>query len=378
MTRPCEVLAVVGARPNFMKVAPILRAAEASSSLRFRLAHTGQHYDAALSDQFFRELGMREPDIHLRVGSASHAVQTARILERFEEVLMADRPDLVLVAGDVNSTLGCSLAAVKLGIPVAHVEAGLRSGDRTMPEEINRIVTDSVSDLLLTTSRDADDNLEREGVPRELVHFVGNTMIDTLRRFESAARERRSCESYGVDAGDYALVTLHRPSNVDDAAGLARILDLLGALSAETPTLLPLHPRTEASLERHGLSERLEQLGQVRKLPPLGYLDFLSLMATARLVLTDSGGVQEETTALGVPCFTLRPSTERPVTVTSGTNLLVSDRVDEQILAIRGFLSGRARMEAKIPELWDGAAGPRIVRVLEDWSERGRPSRVRP
>ncbi|MCA9754211.1 MAG: UDP-N-acetylglucosamine 2-epimerase (non-hydrolyzing) [Candidatus Eisenbacteria bacterium] len=378
MTRACEVLAVVGARPNFMKVAPILHAAEGVPSLRFTLAHTGQHYDAALSDQFFRELGMREPDVHLKVGSASHAVQTARILERFEEVLLERRPDLVLVAGDVNSTLGCSLAAVKLGIPVAHVEAGLRSGDRTMPEEINRIVTDSVSDLLLTTSRDADDNLEQEGVPSDLIHFVGNTMIDTLRKFEDAARKRKSCESHGAREGEYALVTLHRPSNVDDEAGLVRVLDLLATLSGRSPVLLPLHPRTEASLARHGLAARLDQLGQVKRLPPLGYLDFLSLMVTARLVLTDSGGVQEETTALGVPCFTLRPSTERPVTVTSGTNLLVSDRIEEQTEAIDAFLSGRLELSAKIPELWDGAAGPRIVRVLEHWSESGRPSRVRP
>ena len=378
MTRACEVLAVVGARPNFMKVAPILHAAEGVPSLRFTLAHTGQHYDAALSDQFFRELGMREPDVHLKVGSASHAVQTARILERFEEVLLERRPDLVLVAGDVNSTLGCSLAAVKLGIPVAHVEAGLRSGDRTMPEEINRIVTDSVSDLLLTTSRDADDNLEQEGVPSDLIHFVGNTMIDTLRKFEDAARKRKSCESHGAREGEYALVTLHRPSNVDDEAGLVRVLDLLATLSGRSPVLLPLHPRTEASLARRGLAARLDQLGQVKRLPPLGYLDFLSLMATARLVLTDSGGVQEETTALGVPCFTLRPSTERPVTVTSGTNLLVSDRIEEQTEAIDAFLSGRLELSAKIPELWDGAAGPRIVRVLEHWSESGRPSRVRP
>jgi len=377
MSGVCRILAIVGARPNFMKMAPILRAAEESSALAFRLVHTGQHYDAALSDQFFHELGMSAPDIHLQVGSASHAVQTARILERFETVVIAESPDLVLVAGDVNSTVGCSLAAVKLGVPVAHVEAGLRSGDRTMPEEINRILTDAVADLLFTTSRDANDHLAREGVPAEIVHFVGNTMIDTLRRFEQTARARAACRTFGAEPGTYLLVTLHRPSNVDDPEGLDRVLDLLAAAGQRLPVLLPLHPRTERRLAEHGRATRLKETPGITVLPPLGYLDFLSLSATARIVLTDSGGVQEETTALGVPCLTLRPNTERPVTLTSGTNLLVSSRPEEQIAALDAFLAGRLAPSGAVPELWDGLAGPRIVRALESWVRNGAPARVR-
>ena len=377
MTGACKILAVVGARPNFMKMAPILRAAEQSPELSLRLVHTGQHYDAALSDQFFVELGMPTPDIYLRVGSASHAVQTARILERFEAVVLAEAPDLVLVAGDVNSTVGCSLAAVKLGVPVGHVESGLRSGDRTMPEEINRILTDAVSDLLFTTSRDANENLAREGVPEETIHFVGNTMIDTLRRFEDAARSRQTCRRFGAEPGSYLLVTLHRPSNVDDIEGLDRVLALLAAAAERLPVLLPLHPRTERRLEEHGRTAQLTATAGITLLPPLGYLDFLSLSAEARIVLTDSGGVQEETTALGIPCLTLRPNTERPVTVTAGTNLLVSGRSEEQLAALDAFLAGDLVSSGTVPELWDGSAGPRIVRVLESWVRKGAPSRVR-
>lgn len=376
MSAPRRILAVVGARPNFMKVAPILRAASQATNLAFRLVHTGQHYDEALSEQFFRELGMPAPDLHLHVGSASHAVQTARILERFEDVLVAEGPDLVLVAGDVNSTVACALAAVKLGVPVAHVEAGLRSGDRTMPEEINRVVTDAVSDLLFTTSRDADEHLLREGVAPDSIHFVGNTMIDTLRRFEAEARRREACRNWGVVPGAYLLATLHRPSNVDDPAGLDRVLDLLAAASDRLPVLLPLHPRTERRLAEHGRAARLAACTGIRVLPPLGYLDFLSLTATARIVLTDSGGVQEETTALAVPCLTLRPNTERPVTVTAGTNLLVSEKVEDQLAALRDFLAGRRTVAARLPEFWDGAAGVRIVAILASWADSGAPSRV--
>lgn len=375
-TGPVRVVAVVGARPNFMKVAPVLRAMEDRSRFGPILVHTGQHYDTALSDTFFEELGMPAPDVHLGVGSASHAVQTARILERFEPVVEAHRPDLVLVAGDVNSTVACALAAVKLGTPVAHIEAGLRSGDRTMPEEINRVLTDAISDLLFTTSPEARANLEREGADPGTIHFVGNSMIDTLRRFEEKARDRPIVRARGLTAGGYALVTLHRPSNVDSEEGRRRVLDLLRLLAERIPVAFPIHPRTRANLEAAGELAALDAIPGLHLLPPLGYLDFLALMMHASVVVTDSGGVQEETTALGVDCLTLRPNTERPVTVTEGTNLLVSD--DPRAL-LRALDDSRARpRQARLPEKWDGHTGARIAAVVRDWFERGARSRVRP
>jgi len=374
---PLRTLLVVGARPNYMKVAPVIRAMDDRNRFDARLVHTGQHYDAALSDDFFRDLEIPPPDFFLDVGSASHAVQTARILERFEPVVLEVRPDLVLVAGDVNSTVGCSLAAVKLGVPVGHIEAGLRSGDRTMPEEINRIVTDSIADLLFTTSRGADEHLAREGVPRGIVHFVGNSMIDTLRRFEAAARGRQTAKSFGAAAGQYVLVTLHRPSNVDEASTLGQIVDLLQNIAERAPTLFPIHPRTQARLEDGGLWKAIEATKNLHPLPPQGYLDFVSLQADARVVLTDSGGVQEETTALGVPCLTLRPNTERPVTSEFGTNLLVDARPHAHLEALDQILGGTLCAQKQIPELWDGQAGPRIAEVCAHWHETGGASRVR-
>jgi UDP-N-acetylglucosamine 2-epimerase (non-hydrolysing) len=375
--RPFRIVGVVGARPNFMKMAPVLRELRASDRFRASLVHTGQHYDPSLSGDFIRDLDLQPPDVHLEVGSATHAVQTARILERFEPVVRDLEPDLVLVAGDVNSTIACALAAVKLGVPTGHVEAGLRSGDRTMPEEINRVLTDAVSDLLFTTSRDADENLRREGRDPASIHFVGNPMIDTLRRFEAAARDASIPSRHGLSPGGYVLATLHRPSNVDRPEDLDRVIRLLSGVSRRLPALLPLHPRTRARLESTVRLAEVERLPGVRLLPPLRYLEFLGLMIGARAVLTDSGGVQEETTALGVPCLTLRPNTERPVTVTEGTNLIVSEDPDEHLAMLDRLLEGRQPVEGRIPERWDGQAAGRIVGVLDDWFRRGAPSSVR-
>lgn len=372
-----RVLGVVGARPNYMKMAPIWRAL-AERGIATHWVHTGQHYDAALSDQFFRDLGLPDPDTHLGVGSGSHAEQTARILERIEPVIHEVAPDLVLVGGDVNSTIACALAAVKLWVPVGHIEAGLRSGDRTMPEEINRILTDAISDLLFTTSPEAAGNLTHEGRPADRVHFVGNSMIDTLRRFEAEAAKLPTLTALGLTPGTYLLATLHRPSNVDRVEDLERVLELLEQVSRRLPVLLPLHPRTRARLEAHGLWTRIDGAAKVTVLPPLGYLDFVALMRSARAVLTDSGGVQEETTALGVPCLTLRPNTERPVTVTHGTNLLVSDVSEVHVKVLDDVLEGRRTVTKRLPTLWDGQAGVRIADHIARWFEAGAPSEVRP
>lgn len=365
--KPIELLAVVGARPNFMKMAPVIGALGASGRFATRLVHTGQHYDQEMSDSFFRDLDMPAPDFHLNVGSGSHATQTARILERFEPIVLETRPEVVIVAGDVNSTLACTLVASKLGVPVAHIEAGLRSRDRTMPEEINRLVTDVLADLLFTTSRDADENLIREGIDPRKIFFVGNSMIDTLRRFEARAREDAAWRRHGLESGSYLLVTLHRPSNVDSPEGLTRIVRLLLESARRLPVLFTVHPRTKASLERMGRWQELEDTAALHLLPPLAYPEFLSLNLGARAVLTDSGGVQEETTALRVPCLTLRPNTERPVTVTEGTNLLVSDDVDRQLATLDQLLEGRLVPRGTVPEFWDGAAGGRIRDVLVRW-----------
>jgi len=359
-----HIIAVVGARPNFMKVAPVMQALRATDRFKLSLVHTGQHYAPEMSDDFFRDLGMGTPDFHLEVGSASHAAQTARVMERFEPVVLEHKPDFVLVAGDVNSTAACALVAAKLLIPVGHIESGLRSRDRTMPEEINRLVTDVLSDLLFTTSRDADDNLVAEGIAKDKIHFVGNTMIDTLKRFEASARASDAPTRHGMQPGRYLLATLHRPSNVDTPLGLERVLAYLSEATRRMPVLFPVHPRTKASLERMGRWSELEANAALGLLPPLGYPEFLALMAQARAVLTDSGGVQEETTALGVPCLTLRPNTERPVTVTSGTNLIVSDEVPRHVEILDGLLGGRIPTRDIVPELWDGKAGERIAAVL--------------
>jgi UDP-N-acetylglucosamine 2-epimerase (non-hydrolysing) len=354
-----QVLVVAGARPNFMKVAPILRELRARPGFRPVLVHTGQHYDAAMSDAFFRDLGLPAPDVNLGVGSGSHAAQTADVLRSIEPVLVERRPDVVLVVGDVNSTLAATLAAVKLGIPVAHVEAGLRSFDRSMPEEINRLMTDAVSRWLFTSEPSGAENLRREGVPEAWIHFVGNVMIDTLLANLERARAAAPLAALGLTAGGYAVLTLHRPSNVDDPDQLARLFAVLEELHAELPIVFPVHPRTRASIATR-LGGRAPRLTLV---DPLGYLEFLGLTASAKLVLTDSGGIQEETTALGVPCITLRDSTERPVTVAEGTNVLVGGDPAAIRAEARKVLDGGGR-RGRVPALWDGRAAGRIVDVL--------------
>ena len=366
-----RLLHVIGARPNFIKIAPLIRALHGRHGLEQVLAHTGQHYDDAMSATFFRDLGIPEPDFNLGVGSGSHAAQTANIMRAFEPLLGQIRPDLVVVVGDVNSTLACALVAAKLGCPVAHVEAGLRSRDRGMPEEINRLLTDQLADLLFTPSRDADVNLRAEGIPSERIHFVGNIMIDTLMACRERTQVRDAPRAYGVEPGAYFLVTLHRPSNVDDAAQLGQILAALAALAERRPVLFPMHPRTRGNAERFGLLERLRG---VRVLEPLGYLEMLGLLASAATVLTDSGGIQEETTALGVPCLTLRSSTERPVTVAEGTNTLVPVRSRDAIVEAAAC-AGLKR--SRVPECWDGRTAGRIADVLAAWWERRRCAVVR-
>ena len=367
-----HILCVVGARPNFMKIAPIMRAfAQSDSPLEARLLHTGQHYDAAMKHAFFDQLHIPEPDIDLEVGSGSHAGQTADIMKRFEPVLDASPPAAVLVVGDVNSTIACALVAVKKGIPVIHVEAGLRSGDRQMPEEINRVLTDQLSELLFTTEASAEDNLVREGISRDRVHFTGNVMIDTLLyNLEYAVPAATSLTAAGLDpdaTGDgYGLVTLHRPSNVDDPAVLRQLLTVLAQIGQRTPLLFPVHPRTRARIAAAGLDELLERAA-ITVLPPQGYLEMLGLMREARIVLTDSGGIQEETTALGVPCVTLRDNTERPITVHQGTNTIVGTD-PERILACYLDVMETGGKTGRVPDLWDGRAAQRIVAIVNQWA----------
>ncbi len=355
------LLHVVGARPNFMKAAPVMAALACYKSVSQRLVHTGQHYDANMSDVFFRELAIPQPDVNLEVGSGSHASQTAQIMLRFEEVALAQHPDLVLVYGDVNSTLAAALVCVKLGIPVGHVEAGLRSFDRTMPEEINRLVTDQVADLLFTPSADADVNLAREGVPSGRVYLVGNVMIDTLVRLLPAARTRWGplCREAQVPE-QYALVTLHRPSNVDRPELLQRIFSTLCRISNDLPIIFPCHPRTRQRLESLGACQGR---ARVRLIEPLGYIDFLALMSHATLVISDSGGIQEETTFLGIPCLTLRETTERPITVTLGTNTVVGSDMGRLQREVLHILSGHAK-RGQTPPLWDGHAAERIAEIV--------------
>ncbi len=359
--RRIRLLAVAGARPNFMKIAP-LRTELARRRDRFEaiLVHTGQHYDQAMSESFFRDLGIPEPDVNLGVGSGSHGEQTAQVLMAIEKILLERRPDAVLVVGDVNSTLAATLAAVKLHIPVAHVEAGLRSFDRAMPEEINRILTDAVSGWLFTTEPSAETHLLREGVARERIHFVGNVMIDTLLAHRERARALDTLERLGLEAGRYAVLTLHRPSNVDSPDQLRRLFGVLSRLGDRMPVVFPVHPRTANAIRNNLQGERLN----LRMTEPLGYLEFLRLLMDARMVLTDSGGIQEETTALGVPCLTLRESTERPVTVTEGTNTIVGTDPTAIEAAIEKQLASPPPTGRR-PALWDGRAAARIVDVLE-------------
>ncbi len=358
--RPLGVLVVAGARPNFIKIAPLMEELRARASFQCRLVHTGQHYDRAMSENFFRDLGIPEPDINLGVGSGSHGEQTGKVLIQMEALLEEQRPDVLVVVGDVNSTLAASLAAVKLQIPIAHVEAGLRSGDRSMPEEINRILTDAISTWLFTTEPDADENLRHEGIAPERVHRVGNVMIDTLLRNLERARKLDTLEDLGLKPGGYALLTLHRPSNVEDSEKLQALFAALEEIHRELPIIFPVHPRTAAAIEAHlgGIQPAL------RNTEPLNYLDFLRLMADAKLVLTDSGGIQEETTALGVNCLTLRDNTERPITVTEGTNTIVGSHPEVILSETRKILGGESKT-GRIPELWDGGAARRIVDIIE-------------
>ncbi len=366
-----KIINVCGARPNFMKIAPLMRAFAARPAIQPILVHTGQHYDEAMSQAFFDDLRLPRPDLNLEVGSASHAVQTALIMQRFEPVLERERPDAVLVVGDVNSTIACALVAVKLGIPTIHVEAGLRSFDRTMPEEINRVLTDAVSALLFVTEPAGVENLRREGVDAARIHLVGNVMIDTLLAHRTLADRSDVLQRLELSAGPYGVVTLHRPTNVDDPRVLGRILDALEEIQRTTPLVFPVHPRTRGNLQRHGLLTRIERLPQLRLADPLGYLDFLKLMSHAAVVLTDSGGIQEETTVLGVPCLTLRENTERPITIEQGTNQLVGMDPARILAGYRRIREGR--IEHRIPDLWDGRAGERIAEVILRWHATGQP-----
>lgn len=371
---PIRLLCVVGARPNFMKIAPLMRVFNARRDrIKVLLLHTGQHYDEAMKDAFFRQLGIPQPDIDLGVGSGSHAIQTAEIMRRFEVVLTERPSDAVLVVGDVNSTIACALVAAKLGTPVIHVEAGLRSFDRGMPEEINRVLTDQLSDVLFTTEPDGERNLLREGISADRIHFVGNVMIDTLmsniEKAVPAAETLRQIASDGqlrTVPERFGVLTLHRPSNVDDADVLHRLLSTINDLSEGLPLVFPLHPRTRSRIIAGGL-ENVLKAPNIAAIPPLGYLQLLGLMRSASVVLTDSGGIQEETTALGVPCITLRENTERPVTVSDGTNTIVGADPSRIREAFEDVLrtGGKA---GRVPQLWDGKAAERIADVIEAWA----------
>jgi UDP-N-acetylglucosamine 2-epimerase (non-hydrolysing) len=363
-----KVITVAGARPNFMKVAPIVAAMKRrATDFSPVLVHTGQHYDANMSDAFFRDLELPEPDVYLGVGSDTHAAQTAAIMKAFEPIVTNEKPDWVIVVGDVNSTLACALVCAKIGVKVAHVEAGLRSRDRTMPEEINRLLTDQIGDLLFTPSRDADENLLAEGIPQERIRFVGNIMIDSMVSHLERAKKSTVRADLGIEDQDYAVLTLHRPSNVDDRAAFVRILDALEEIGARAPIIFPAHPRTRKTISAHGLAGRIEKAKGLHLIEPLGYLDFLRLMTGARLVLTDSGGIQEETTVLGIPCATLRENTERPITVSMGTNTIVGTDTARIIDAALIALSSPRTSRHQTPEFWDGKAADRILDALVEW-----------
>ncbi len=357
-----KVLSVVGARPNFMKIAP-LDAEFDNLGVEHILVHTGQHYDKNLSDVFFADLDLRRPDIHLGVGSGSHAEQTARIMLALEPVLKIQKPDVLLVVGDVNSTVASALVAVKMGIKVAHVEAGLRSFDKTMPEEINRLITDQISDYLFTPSPDADDNLRREGIPDEKIFRVGNIMIDSLIKNIQKAIQSDILNRLSLMPTDYAVLTLHRASNVDEPDTLKRILSAIVEISLQIPIVFPIHPRTQARIEQFGLQDMLESAENIIVTEPIGYIDFSALIMKSKFVLTDSGGIQEETTYHGIPCLTLRENTERPITVTEGSNEIVGTNPNKIITKAEQILAGRFK-KGKIPEMWDGKTAHRIAELL--------------
>jgi len=357
-----KIVNIVGARPNLMKIAPLMAAYQKTDAIEPLLVHTGQHYDANMSDLFFRQLGIPEPDLNLEVGSGSHAVQTAEVMKAFEPVVLEHEPDAVLVVGDVNSTIACGLVAVKLGVKLVHVEAGLRSFDREMPEEINRVLTDSISDLLLCSEPSGVENLAREGIDGDRVHLVGNVMIDTLLQHRERAEASTVLRDLGLEEGGFAVLTLHRPSNVDDPAVLGPLLDVLEVVQRDMPVVFPAHPRTRAKLSGFGFDERIQAMTGLRITDPIGYLDFLKLLGSSRVVLTDSGGIQEETTILGVPCLTLRENTERPITVDVGTNRIVGQAPERILAAYREVRDGGVAGET--PPLWDGRAAERILEVL--------------
>jgi len=355
-----KIISVVGTRPNIVKIASLVKEFSKHPDITNILVHTGQHYDEKMSDSFFRELEIPEPDINLGIGSGSHAEQTGRIMIEFEKVLLNEKPDLVLVVGDVNSTLACALTSVKLGIKVAHIEAGLRSFDREMPEEINRILTDQVSDYLFTTEKDAEKNLLNEGIAKSKIFFVGNLMIDTL-----LIHKERASNLKKPDSNDYAILTLHRPSNVDDKETLSNILEIIREIQSQIKIIWPMHPRTRNNLERFNLKEKLKEMKNVSISDPLTYLEFMNAVMNSKFVLTDSGGIQEETTVLNIPCITLRDNTERPVTIEQGTNYLAGSNKNSILEIIQKVLNGKAKQYRGI-EFWDGKAAERIVSVIKN------------
>jgi UDP-N-acetylglucosamine 2-epimerase (non-hydrolysing) len=356
---------IIGARPNLIKIAPIVEEFRKNPYLEPVLIHTGQHYDDRMSEIFFRELNIPAPDYNLGIGSGTHTWQTAQVMLALEPLLAELKPTCVVVVGDVNSTFAAALVAAKAGIPVAHVEAGLRSFDRTMPEELNRRLTDAISDYLFTTSGDANENLGREGISKDKVFFVGNVMIDTLLKNRSRIEAMQAPGRYGFTPRDYALLTLHRPSNVDSLENFSGILDALEKIQSSLPILFPIHPRTQKQVEEFGLLERVRGMEGIKLVQPLGYLEFLSLMSQARVVMTDSGGIQEEATILNVPCITLRENTERPITISQGTNELVGKSPERIVAAVERVLNGNRR-DMGHPELWDGHAAERIVAILRE------------
>lgn len=355
---------IVGARPNFMKMAPLYREfSKYKEEFELSLIHTGQHYDERMSDFFFNDLKLPKPDVYLNVGSGSHGQQTARIMERYEKILLEDKPDVVIVAGDVNSTAACAIDAVKLHIPVAHLEAGLRSFDREMPEEINRLLTDSISDWLFTPSIDGDQNLIKEGTPKEKIHLVGNIMIDSLSQFKDRAAKSKILSDIGIESDDYCLITLHRPSNVDDYNGIKTILDAFEEIAKNIKLVFPIHPRTLKQIKAFDLETRVNEIKNLILIEPAGYYDFIKLQMDAKFIITDSGGIQEESTWFGIPCLTLRPNTERPITITEGTNQLIPLETDKIISAAKEILAGNTK-KGSIPKFWDGKTAERIVKIF--------------
>ena len=358
-----KIMNVVGARPNFMKIAPLMAELKKHSEFEVTLLHTGQHYDEEMSQFFFNDLGLPEPDIYLRIGSANHGAQTGKIMIEFETVVEKEKPDVIVVVGDVNSTIACGLVAVKQGVKLAHVEAGLRSFDRTMPEEINRLLTDQISDFLFITEKSGEENLLKEGIEKDKIHFVGNVMIDSLLSHLEKARDSKILSDLNLKSGEYVTLTLHRPSNVDSKEQFLQILNAVSEIQKEIPVVFPIHPRSKNRLDQFGFDPKLKEMPGLLITEPMGYLDFLKLLAESKFALTDSGGIQEETTVLGVPCLTLRDNTERPVTVTQGTNLVIGNRAGSIIEESKKILNGESK-KGRSPDLWDGKAAERIVQIL--------------